>query len=165
LPGRHFARPAAAKRARRLAPAQALHHRPALDGRAVHDVRNRRPNILRFTYGVHVFWAGRQRLFQRQPPRPFRLLFAQTAVRAAATARAAAAQTVRWRGVGGVWETPQEYTAVRARAHHGPAVRTHFYVGYDARVPDTDMRGYPLVVQPDLNCLIRTAGHDVLSCA
>lgn len=150
-----------ARCASRPAPTQTL-HRSVVGGAAGRGTVHSRPDFLRFGYDVNVFLPGRQSLFQRQPPAPVSLLFAQTT---AATVRAAvAAQTARRRWIDGVRETPQEYAAVRARAHYGPAVRAHFHVGHDARVADAHVSGHPFVVQPHLNHLIRTPGHNVLSC-
>lgn len=136
----------------------AVRSRPAGSAAAVG-----RPHFLRLGYGVDVLLPGRQRLLQRQLPRTVRLLFAQT-VRAAAAAAVRAAQAAGRRRVGRVRETPQEYAAVGARAHHRPAVRAHLHVGHDARVTHPDVRRHPFVVQPYLHHLIRTAGHDVFSC-
>lgn len=159
---------------RRFAPAQTF-YRPKVCGRrgigvtvagwrcAVRGWPVWRPDLLYFGYDLDVLLPGRQRLLQRQFPRAVHLLFARTAAHTAAAPAVHAANAAGRRDVGGVRETPQEYAAIRARAHHKPTVRAHFHVGHNTRVPDADVRGHSLVVKPNLYHLIRTPGDDVLS--
>lgn len=127
-----------------------------------------RPDFLRLGHGVDVLLPGRHGLLQRQLPRAVGLLLRAQAIVAAdaAAANAVRAAPAAWRrGVRSMGKTPQEYAAIRARAHHGPAVWAHFHVGHDACVSHPDVCGHPLVIQPNLYHLIRTSGHDILPCS
>jgi len=122
------------------------------------SIRQHWHHILRQRYVGYVLFPGRYWLFERQLPRPFRLLFARAN---AADRWAPAAERC---GFLVVREMPQEYASVHARGHQTQTVWAYPHVGDDSRMTHPHVCGYALVVQPNLHRLIRTAGHEVLAC-